>query len=118
MADKGEPDYEIQGCENQSFLVDIYDVDIPERIDFGHHIIFKMYCSTPTPGYKFSHIDLKNTGTSVWIKAYAKGKGSQILIVGSVEGSSFFKPRTRGIYLLHFWQRYPEEYLVKKVAVQ
>jgi len=105
-------------CESQSFLVRIYQVEIPEQIDFGQHIIFKMYCETPTPGYKFSHLELKNTGSSVWIKAYAKGKGSPLHVLDSFEASGSFKPRTRGIYLFHFWQEYPEEYLVKKVAVQ
>jgi len=69
------------GCENHSFLVRVYRVDIPDRIDFGQDIIFKMYCETHTPGYKFSHIDLKNIGTSVWIKAYAKGKGSPLQVM-------------------------------------
>jgi len=105
-------------CENQSFLVQIYGVDIPERIDFGQDIIFKMYCETPTPGYKFSHIDLKNSGTSVWIKAYAKGKGAQIQVLDSFEATCSFKPRMRGIYLFHFWQIYTDEYLVYKVAVE
>ena len=108
----------LTACENHFFLVRIYQVDIPERIDFGQNIIFRMYCETATPGYNFSHIELNNTGTSVWIKAYAKGKGSPLCMVDGFEASSSFKPETRGIYIFHFWQGHPEEYLVKVVAVQ
>lgn len=89
-------------CENRFLLVRIVGVDIPERIDFSQCNIFKMDCETPTPGYKFSHLELKNTGTDVWVKAYAKGKGSQIHVLDSFEASGSFKPRTRGIYLFHF----------------
>jgi hypothetical protein len=52
--------------------VHVYSVDIPESINLGQSINFKMTCETPDPCHEFSHLEIRDTVFNVWIKVYAK----------------------------------------------
>lgn len=100
-------------------LVRIFDVEIPERINLGQSVYFKMYCETPTPGYKFHHTEISKSAFDVYVKVYCKRlKGIWVQMLDSFITSDRFKPDSRGNYTFHFYRRYPSEYLIKVVNVQ
>lgn len=100
--------------------VHVYSVDIPESINLGQSINFKMTCITPDPCHEFSHLEIRDTDFDVWIKVYSKRdpKVYCIQIPGSIEESGQFRPYFKGSYQFHFWQQYDSKYLDKTVEVK
>jgi len=100
--------------------VHVYSVDIPESINLGQSINFKMACQTPDPCHEFSHLEIRDTVFEVWIKVYTKRDPKVICIctLGSIEKSGQFRPYFRGSYQFHFWQEYYSKYLDKTVEVK
>jgi len=100
--------------------VHVSSADIPESINLGQSINFKMTCATPDPCHKFSYLEIKDTDFDVWIKVYAKRdpKVGCVTILGSIEASGQFKPYAVGNYQFHFWQEYDAKYLDKTVVVK
>ena len=109
----------INGNNGDIELVPIGSVEITERINFGQTVFFTMCCWTPTPGYKFHHTEISNSGFDIYVKVYAERlKGIWIQIFVSFTTSVRFKPDSRGNYTFHFYKGYPSEYLIKIVDVQ
>jgi hypothetical protein len=109
-----------QGDQGDIELVRIAAVEIPERINQGQAVHFTMHCETPTPGYEFHHTEIsESVFFDIYVKVYAKRlRGGWITMLDSFITSDRFVPDSRGNYTVHFYQRYPSEYLIKVVNVQ
>ena len=100
-------------------LVHIFAVEIPERINLGQAINFKMHCQIPNPGYKFHHTEISKSAFDIYVKVYAerlKGCWAQMGVLFTI--SDRLVPTSPGNYTFHFYQRYTSEYLIKVVNVQ
>ena len=107
-------------CNNGDIeLVRIFAVEIPERINLGQAVNFKMHCETPTPGYKFHHTEISRSAFDIYVKVYAeRPRGIWVQVLDSFITSDRFVPFSQGNYTFHFYQRYSSEYLIKEVNVQ
>jgi hypothetical protein len=100
-------------------LVRIFAVELPERINLGQAVNFRMHCETPTPGYKFHHTEIIKTSFNIYVKVYAERlRGDWVQVLDSFITSDRFTPDSQGNYTFHFYQRYPTVHLIKVVNVQ